>query len=325
MLGAGLIRRIILIKVCLVVLLLAFCPAAPAGEGSGAGIFPRISQLQVSAGPSLVKQSSARKSPSAPAEAQPSKQRCYPSEKGYLGLLRFMAGGLLGGLLLSLVFGCPLSVYWGQGNWPLGFLDLVVITTAAYLGYRLLRPASYIGEGIPLPGFSLAGKFAPPVFTIKNEAGPGLLLISHSDSGFNLAAFVDQARQMVFDLHDAWNHGNLGGIKDRVTAQMLEFLGMGLKLLNLRGEISRVEDLVLSQIMVVMAGQKEGRERIAVSFQGRVVDYLLGSRTMKLISGSMSYPERLHECWIFERQSGHGSWLLADIQDFRLFWENETT
>jgi len=74
-----------------------------------------------------------------------------------------------------------------------------------------------------------------------------------------------------------------------------------------------------------MAGQKEGRERIAVSFQGRVVDYLLGSRTMKLISGSMSYPERLHECWIFERQSGHGSWLLADIQDFRLFWENETT
>jgi predicted lipid-binding transport protein (Tim44 family) len=98
---------------------------------------------------------------------------------------------------------------------------------------------------------------------------------------------------------------------------------MGLRILNLRGEVSRVEDLALSQIVVVKARQEEGRDIIAVSFQGRVVDYLLERRSFKLISGSMTYPERLHECWIFEREGGQSSWLLADIQDSRFFWENE--
>lgn len=320
--GIGAVRRVILLKVCLVVLLLAFCPALPAGEESGVGVLAGISQLRISPAPSQAAQWSPRKSQSTPADARPSKKRGYPS-RGYLGLLRFMAGGLLGGLLCSLLFGYPLSLYWGQGNWPVGFLDVVVITTAAYLGYRLLRPVSHRGDGIPIPGFSMPGSLAPPVFTIKDEAGPGLAQVSHTDRTFKLAVFVEQARQMIFNLHDAWNHEDLDRIKDRATVQMLEFLGMGLKLLNLRGEISRVEDLALSQIAVVMAGQREGRERIAVSFQGQVVDYLLERRSFKLISGSMSYPERLHECWIFERQSGRGSWLLADIQDSRFFGENE--
>ncbi|MDD2904277.1 MAG: TIM44-like domain-containing protein [Syntrophales bacterium] len=234
-----------------------------------------------------------------------------------------MSGGLLGGLLLSLIFNCPLSLYWGQGGLPFGFLDVVVITTAAYLGYRLLRPGSYAEECIPIPGFSMPGSLSPPVFTIQNEAGPGLAQVSQNDPTFKPAVFVEQARRMIFDLHEAWNHEDLDRIKDQVTPQMLEFLGMGIKLLGFRGEISRVEDLALSRIVVVMAGQKEGRERIAVSFQGQVVDYLMERHNFKLISGSMAYPERLHECWIFERQLGRGPWLLADIQDSRFFSEHQ--
>lgn len=287
-------------------------------------MFSGIPQLQVSAAPAMGAQWSPRKSSNTPADTQSSKKRCYPSG-GYLILVKFIAGGLLGGLLCSFIYGCPLSVYWGQGTWPVGFLDVMVITTAAYLGYRLLRPASYAEEGIPIPGFVMPGTVAPPVFTIQNEAGPGLAQVSQNDPTFKLAVFVEQARQMIFELHEAWNQEDLDRIKDRVTPQMLEFLGMGMKLLGFRGEISRVEDLALSRIVVVMAGQKEGRERIAVSFQGQVVDYLLERRSFKLISGSMAYPERLHESWIFERQEGRGSWLLADIQDSRFFSEHEAS
>jgi predicted lipid-binding transport protein (Tim44 family) len=233
-----------------------------------------------------------------------------------------MAGGLLGGLLCSFLFGYPLSLYWSQGNWPVGFLDVVVITTTAYLGYRLLRPVRR-GEAILIPGFRMPEDLAPAVFTIKNEAGPGLARFSHTNSAFNLAAFVEYARQTVFDLHDAWNHEDLDKIKDRVTPQMLEFLGMGLKILSFRAEISRVEDLALSQIVVLMARQEEGRDIITMGFQGRVVDYLLERRSFKLISGSMTYPERLQECWIFEREWGHRSWLLTDIQDSRFFVETQ--
>lgn len=322
--GEGVMRRVILIKVCLAVFLWGFCPALPAGEGSGAGALPGVYQLHAGPAPALAAQWSPRKSQSGSTNTPPYKKPGYP-QRGYLGLLKFMAGGLLGGLLCSFLFGYPLSLYWSQGSWPVGFLDVVVITTAAYLGYRLLRPVSPRGTAIPIPGFRMPEELAPAVFTIKNEAGPGLAQFSHSNPAFNLAAFVEYARQMIFDLHYAWNHDDPDRIKDRVTPQMMEFLGMGLKLLSLRGEISRVEDLALSQIVVVMAGQRDGRERIAVSFQGRVVDYLLERRSFKLISGSMTYPERLHECWIFERECGRRSWLLADIQDSRYFWEIEAS
>lgn len=320
--GTGEMRRVILIKICLAVLVAGLCSSLPAVEGFDVGSPPGISPRQAAATPALAAQWSPRKFPSNSEAPRPPKKSGY-SEPGYYGLLKFMAGGLLGGLLCSLLFGAPFSLYWSQGNWPLGFLDVVAISTVAYLGYRLLRPVRPRGDGIPIPGFPMPLSVAPPVFTIKYEAGPGLAQFSHADPAFNLAAFVEYGRQMIFQLHDAWNREDLDRVRERVTPQMLEFLRMGLKLLSLRGEVSRVEDLALSQIVVAMAGQKDGWERIAVNFQGRVVDYLLERRSFKLVSGSMTYPERLNECWIFERRTGRGDWLLADIQDSRFFWENE--
>ena len=317
--GERVMRRVLLIKVWLAVLLLGLCVPLPAGADIGP--LPGISQLYPGAAPSLAAQWSPPRKSQYTSDTPPSKTPVYPQRR-YQGLMKFMAGGLLGGLLCSFLFGYPLSLFWGQGNWPLGFLDVVAFTTAAYLGYRLLRPVRQ-GEANLIPGFRMPDDLAPAVFTIKNEAGPGLARFSRTNSAFNLAAFVEYARQTVFLLHDAWNHEDLDRIKDRVTPQMMEFLGMGLKLLSLRGEISRVEDLALSRIVVLMARQEEGRDIITMGFQGRVVDYLLERRSFKLISGSMTYPERLQECWIFEREWGRRSWLLTDIQDSRFFVEAE--
>jgi hypothetical protein len=229
--------------------------------------------------------------------------------------LKFLAGGLLGGVLCSILFGYPLSLYWTLGNWPVGFLDVVAFTTAVYLGYRLLRPVNFKGMARPLPGFPITETMGAAVFTIKNEAAAILAKFSHTDPAFDPQAFVEYARQLLFDLHEAWNHEDLDRIKDRVTEPLSEALRVGLKIIGLRGEISRVEDLALGQIVVETACQGEGWDTIAVQFQGRVVDYVLDRRSFKLISGSMSYPERLQECWIFERPRGQGAWLLADIQD----------
>ncbi|MBI4642620.1 MAG: TIM44-like domain-containing protein [Deltaproteobacteria bacterium] len=318
--GEGVMRRVILIKVWLAVVFLGVCLPLPAGADNGA--LPGIFQLYPSPAPSLAAQWSPPRKSQYTSDTTPSRTPVYPQRR-FHGLLKFMAGGLLGGVLCSFLFGYPLSLYWSQGNWPVGFLDVVVITTAAYLGYRLLRPLRPKGGAVPIPGFHMPEDLAPAVFTIKNEAGPGLARFSHTSSAFNLAVFVEYARQTVFDLHDAWNHEDLDKIKDRVTSQMLEFLGMGLKILSFRGEISRVEDLALSQIVVLMARQEEGRDIITMGFQGRVVDYLLERRSFKLISGSMTYPERLQECWIFEREWGRRSWLLTDILDSRFFVETQ--
>jgi predicted lipid-binding transport protein (Tim44 family) len=319
--GEGLMRRVILIKVCLAVLWLGFSTPALAGGGAGGGAAPNLSALQASASPSLNRKWSPRSRDNSAEHSSP--QPVNNSPQRYQGLLKFFAGGLLGGMLVSLLFGYPLSLYWSHGHYPFGFLDLVALTAFAYLGYRLLRPVRPKAPGIPIPGFQMPANLAPPVFTIKNEAGPGLAKISHLDRDFNLPAFMEYARQVIFSLHDAWNHEDLEKIKGLVTLQMFDFLHMGLKLLVLRGEISRVEDLALNQIMVAMARQTEDRDLITVSFQGRVVDYLLERHSFKLVSGSMTYPERLQECWVFERPRGQGVWVLADIQDSRVARQNE--
>ncbi|OGP72301.1 MAG: hypothetical protein A2Z73_07010 [Deltaproteobacteria bacterium RBG_13_60_28] len=322
--GEGVMRRVILIKVCLAVLWLGVSPPVLAvADGAGGGAAPNISALMASAAPSLPGKWSPQRNPRDNSADHSSPQPVTNSPQRYQGLLKFFAGGFLGGMLLAILFGYPLSLYWIHGHWPVGFLDLVALTAFAYLGYRLLRPVRPREKGIPIPGFQMPENLAPPVFSIKNESGPGLAKISHIDPAFNLAAFVEYARQIIFSLHDAWNHEDLERIKDQVTPQMFDFLGMGLKLLAFRGEISRVEDLALSQILVAMARQTEDRESITLSLQGRVVDYLLERRNFKLISGSMTYPERLQECWIFERPRGQGSWVLADIQDSRVVRENE--
>jgi len=318
---AGGVRRVILIKVCLAVIWLGFCQPAPAGVGPGGEAFAPSPQWHASAVPTKAGRGAAvRQAPSPSPDQSPTKS---PNnfQQSLQGLMKFLAGGLLGGVLWSILFGYPLPLYWRLGNWPFGLLDLVAVTTAVYVGYRLLRPVNFRGEARPMPGFPVVETMGPAVFTIKNEAGPGLAKFSHTDPAFDLKAFVEYARQMIFDLHEAWNREDLDKIKDRVTEPMLEALRVGLKIISLRGETSRVEDLALSQTIVETASQEEGWDTIAVRFQGRVVDYVLDRRSFKLVSGSMSYPERLQECWIFERSRGQKSWLLADIQDPRVLAE----
>lgn len=319
--GAGGVRRVILIKVCLAVIWLGFCQPVPAGVGPGGDAFANITQWHASAAPTKAGRWAApRQLPANSPDQSPTKSS-NNQDQGIRGLMKFLAGGLLGGVLWSILCGYPLSLYWSLGNWPFGLLDLVAVTTAVYVGYRLLRPVNFGEEARPMPGFRILETMGPAVFTIKNEAGPGLAKFSHTDPVFDLTGFVEYARQTIFDLHEAWNREDLDKIKDRVTEPMLEALRVGLKIIGLRGEISRVEDLALSQIIVETASRGEGGDTITVRFQGRVVDYVLDRRSFKLISGSMSYPERLQECWIFERPRGQQSWLLADIQDPRVLAE----
>jgi len=315
--GAGVVRRVILIEVCLAVIWLGFCQPVPAGLGLGGDAFAKITNWYASAAPAKIgRVASPRQLQSNSPDQSPAK-RSNKYQQSIQSLIKFLAGGLLGGVLWSILSGYPLSLYWRLGNSPFGLLDLMAVTTAVYVGYRLLRPVNFRGDARSMPGFRVLETMGPAVFTIKNEAGPGLAKFSHTDPAFNLKEFVEYARQMIFDLHEAWNREDLDKIKDRVTEPMWESLCVGLKIIGLRGETSRVEDLALSQTIVETASQEEGWDTVALRFQGRVVDYVLDRRSFKLVSGSMSYPERLQECWIFERPRGQKSWLLADIQDPR--------
>ncbi len=309
---SGVVRRVFLIKVGLAVLWLGLCQPVSAGVGPGYAII-QVAQQHASAAPSKA----GHWPPPPHLQTDSADQSPTPSPHRHViqDLMKFFSGGLLGGVLWSILNGYPLSLFWSLGNWRFGFLDLLALAAVVYAGYRMLRPVPAGWQAKAISGFQITAAMGPAVFTIKNEAAPALAKFSQADPDFDLQLFVEYARQLMFDLHQAWNREDLEPVQDRLTKPMLDSMRMGLKIISLKEEISRVEDLALSQIVVEAAIPGEGWDTIAVVFQGRVVDYVLSRRSFKLVSGSMSYPERLHECWLFERPRDQRSWLLADIHD----------
>lgn len=225
----------------------------------------------------------------------------------------FFSGGILSRFFRSQMYGYPIRQ--GNENWPFGFLDMVALGVILFIGYRALRPVRVEMSPPPPPRFQLPPKVLPIPYSIKPEAEEILNLLSASDPPFDLVSFLEFAHQMAYDMHEAWNRQELEEIQDRITNLLMIYLKMGLRFLALRNEISRVEDLTLSEMVVTRAWQEPERDMITVWFQGKALDYILEKTSFKLQSGSMTYPADLSECWIFERPKGREEWLLNGIEE----------
>ena len=313
------VSRCVLIKVCLAAALLwpGFSPpgwASSRFQGGGASL-SRV-EFRTSATLSPLGQAlPLRQGKVALAPGFPSSNLSYAS-RATDGLGGLLAGGFLAGLLWSFFFGYP-APSWGDGNWFLGPLDWVAAAAVFYLGYLLLRQGLKQDPApppLPTPSFLRPDPITHPVLTIAPEAAPGVEKITASHPRFNPAAFGDFARRVIFDLHEAWSRQNLEILSDRVTREFLDFLRLGLETLSLRGQISYLEDLLLTRMVAAAAGVEGERAFITVWFQGRVVDYILDRPSRRLLSGSMTYPAELSEYWRFERRRDRGVWQLADIE-----------
>jgi predicted lipid-binding transport protein (Tim44 family) len=232
-------------------------------------------------------------------------------------LVRLLAGGVLAGLLWSALFGYPYYSYLPDSPWPLGLLDLSAILAFFYLAYLFLKSVSQNGRNRrpERPSFLDLINSGPARLTVREEAEPGLNEIAAADPDFDLAAFGDFAYGVINDLHAAWNRQDLDSLKGAVGEDLLGYLHMGIKIMNLREEISRLEDLCLNRLVVFAAGSEKEGEFITLLIEGQVMDYILHKSSHKLLSGSLTYPIDLRESWRFERVGGQGPWKLADIQD----------
>ncbi len=232
-------------------------------------------------------------------------------------LFRFLAGGLLAGCLWSLLFGYPASPHWLSEPVPLGLLDLAAAATLGYLGFLAVgrRLATKQTAAWPRPCFARGEHRAVPL-AVEEAARPGMADIAARDPTFSLEALGDQIRALLYDLHEGWNQQDLGQVRSRVAENLLGFLEMGLKILALKNEISRLEDLCLHRLAVVQAEVEEHREWLTVQVEGEVMDYVLERPSLKLLAGSLAYPTELKECWLFERAGPGQEWLLCDIRDY---------
>jgi hypothetical protein len=193
-------------------------------------------------------------------------------------LVRLLAGGLLSGVLWSVLFGYPFYTYWPDRPWPLGLLDLSVLATFFYLGYLVVKTTIRGGYQPPAPTcpvFLRCQKTSPLTLTVNQGAEPGIQEITAADPAFDVQAFGVFARRLMENLHAAWNQQDLEGLNGEVGEDLLAYLCMGLKILNMREEISRLEDLHLNRLEVTAAGQEGDQEFIVLSLEGELMDYIL--------------------------------------------------
>ncbi len=232
-------------------------------------------------------------------------------------LWRFLTGGFLAALLWSRLFGYPLYGLGLSEGFPVGLLDVTVAATALYGGYvavqRWWEQRAAIGR--PTPRFSRPSKNSVPL-EVEKSAQAGVERLTAQDPQFTLESFGTFVHHLIYEVHDAWNHQDLSRLNGKLSDNLQGFLEMGLKILALRREISRLEDLSLKRLAVVQAEVEPQRQTVTVWVEGQVLDYVLQSQTYKLLAGSMTYPTELRESWLFERPDSASPWRLQDIQDF---------
>lgn len=296
--------------VLLVAAAVLFSLWAPLWCGAGPESAPATPAWSVSSSPAVAagQQSDPPRPLSPPRELSPSWWR---------GLWRFLTGGFLAALLWSVIFGYPRYSFWLSEGFPLGLLDVTVAATALYGCYvaaqRWWEQRATVGR--PTPRFSRPAKNPIPL-EVEKTAQAGVERLAAQDPQFTVESFGTFVRNLIYEVHDAWNHQDLGTLKGKLSDNLLGFLEMGLKILALRREISRLEDLSLKRLAVVQAEVEPQRQTVTVWVEGQVLDYVLQSQTYKLLAGSMAYPAELRESWQFERPDPASPWRLHDIQDF---------
>jgi predicted lipid-binding transport protein (Tim44 family) len=285
------------------------------GDTRASLVFQKIflAQPVLAAEPRQPQEGAPVKSPSA---AQTPPQN-IPGQNPWDNLIRLLAGGLLAGVLWSVLFGYPFYTYWPDRPWPLGLLDIAILAGFFYLSYLAAasaRRARQQPAAAPGPAFLRGRDRGPTSLIVSQQAEAGVEEIIAADPEFDLAAFGEFALGVMENLHAAWNRRDLGSLNGAVGEDILDYLRMGLKILDLRDQVSHLEDVCIDRLAVTAAGRENGREFITLHVEGELLDYILQRKSGKLVSGSLTYPNALKEFWRFERREGQ-PWRLVDIQD----------
>ncbi len=242
---------------------------------------------------------------------------CSYARRFFEDILRFLAGGCLGNFIWYRLFGYLPPFLQSSGCWPPGLLDLTAVFSLGFLGYHLIAGLKKKVEPPPPTPDYLQPIFLQPVeLTVSTQAAPGLAQIQATDPDFSLPAFGDFVRQTIRTLYTNWNQRELDKLDGLLSEELLHFLRMAQQIMNLREETHRLENVSLQKMTVAEAGQEELHDFIVVWLQGRIIDYVVQRRTLKLLAGSMTYPKEWEEFWRFERTAGRKSWLLTDIKEF---------
>jgi len=240
-----------------------------------------------------------------------SQQKNYstPSSRNGGGLLKSIGGGIVGGMLGSMLFR-SLGFGGGAGG---GLLQILVFAGIAYLIFRFIRTRT--GRSAPGSGtqsISSNGFFKKDIQT-SDDNKSGLSAIIASDSSFSERSFKDTVMDMFFKIQAAWMNRDLSSSSSLLDDKMKEYLQSDIDKLLSSGKINKLENIAVRNIDIDQAWQEPGYDCITVLIYANLLDYTIDEKTGNVVDGSKTEPVKFEEFWTFYRTTGTGSWMLSAI------------
>lgn len=234
-------------------------------------------------------------------------------------LLYGIGGGLLGGMIGSMLFGRPGYAGPGIGG-GFGLGDLIIILIIIGIIYVIVKRIKAKRE-LAAQGEYSTYTYTEPSHTetytyypnLEDPVSKNISHIAKMDPSFSEARFKDTAQDIFFKIQGAWTRRDLSSVKHLLTPQMLNIFQDEINKLIENKHINRLENIAIREVEIVDAAQDQGEEYITVKFLANLLDYTVDETTGRVISGSDSDPVKFLEYWTFYRKIGDKQWVLSGI------------
>jgi len=214
--------------------------------------------------------------------------------------------GLLGGLLGGLLVGGLVAAMFGGAFEGIQLMDILILAALAFIAFKLFRRrATQVPQQAAYTGAAGSVPVPQPAPVAQREGfvigGGGAARVPFNlPAGFDVARFVEGAREHYGTLQDAWNRNDLEKIREYVSPEL--FAHLSAERAALSGE--QHTEVTELQAELVRAEQVPGRAELSVKFSGRYRDTVEGIE------------EPITDIWHLERDltTADAPWIIVGIE-----------
>jgi len=184
--------------------------------------------------------------------------------------MRSMAGGLMGGMLGSMLFSSFAGASGGLGGaGGIGLFEIALLAGIAYLIYRFMKKKREERVLAPVhhPHASVATRQPEavrmqPVEAAYLPADSGLQHIQQMDRDFDETAFQDMVMNHFFRIQAAWMNRDLSSVSGLLTDEMRTIMQGDIDQLLKEKKINRLENIAVRKVEIAEAWQEAGQDYI---------------------------------------------------------------
>jgi len=251
--------------------------------------------------------------------SSPSRSNSFSQQKNYSNpqsqnrgsLLKSIGGGIIGGMMGSMLFR---SLGFGGGGGGMGgILQILIFAGLGYMVFKFIRSRTGQKTSDSNSGNINSGGFFKGNSSSADTSQSGLSGIIANDPSFNEKSFKDNVMDMFFKIQAAWMNRDLSSASNLLDDKMKDYLQSDIDKLISSGRINRLENIAVRSIDIDEAWQESDSDCITVLIYANILDYTVDEKSGNVLEGSKTEPVKFEEYWTFYRTTGSSRWMLSGI------------